>query len=440
MNIDIQKMKAALADIAKPLTNPLGNPWDFYENVRKLAADAIGITYVRQEHSAVESAAAPQAHASFDAWFNASAEANKAYDRDYSRKVWYAAIAAAPQPAQAALSDAINDLMDFAPCKRAQPDGMTRGGPYVRKADVLNILAASQQPAADTSIQRTHSADMSKSDAELNISPAAAPNEPHNSTITHHNEPAAPVQAAVVPEGYALVKDSEGSALRILREALHFYAHKGHFVLHDPDSWDTVSGEPVNFYEDESNTATVEDGSVAQKALEDTFFAGTRFDFLDDDAAPSPAPVQPADAAPSQAQAMPVAAKADITRQTEAHKLARILFGMVEGDGRVEGADIYADGYSAPDGDVYVLRAAELLIEQAAESEELTRYVEHFALATQPTAQAAPASQMRDDEFQQGRAAGIEEAAKLVESKWPYWDSIYTAIRALAHKPASGEA
>jgi len=75
---------------------------------------------------------------------------------------------------------------------------------------------------------------------------------------------------------------------------------------------------------------------------------------------------------------------ADEDRQTEAHKLARILFGMVEGDGRVEGADIYADGCSAPDGDVYVLRAAELLIEQAAESKELTRYVEHFALASQP--------------------------------------------------------
>lgn len=71
---------------------------------------------------------------------------------------------------------------------------------------------------------------------------------------------------------------------------------------------------------------------------------------------------------------------ADEDRQEEAHKLAKILFGMVEGDGRVEGADIYAEGYSAPDGDVYVLRAAELLVEQSAESKELTRYVETFAL------------------------------------------------------------
>lgn len=71
---------------------------------------------------------------------------------------------------------------------------------------------------------------------------------------------------------------------------------------------------------------------------------------------------------------------ADEKRQDEAHKLARILFGMVEGDGRVEGVNIYAEGYSAPDGDVFVLRAAELLIEQAAESKELTRHLEYFAL------------------------------------------------------------
>lgn len=53
-----------------------------------------------------------------------------------------------------------------------------------------------------------------------------------------------------------------------LREALQFYARRDHFQLHQPDAWDTVSGEPVNFYEDESNTATVEDGSVAKAALD----------------------------------------------------------------------------------------------------------------------------------------------------------------------------
>jgi hypothetical protein len=50
--------------------------------------------------------------------------------------------------------------------------------------------------------------------------------------------------------------------------ALQFYAQRQHFVLADSDAWDTVSGEPANFWEDEANTATVEDGSIARIALE----------------------------------------------------------------------------------------------------------------------------------------------------------------------------
>jgi len=52
-----------------------------------------------------------------------------------------------------------------------------------------------------------------------------------------------------------------------LVKALSFYAKQQHFHMHEPDAWDTVSGEPPNFYEDESNTATVEDGSIAKLAL-----------------------------------------------------------------------------------------------------------------------------------------------------------------------------
>lgn len=52
-----------------------------------------------------------------------------------------------------------------------------------------------------------------------------------------------------------------------LRKALQFYADGNHFVRHDSSVWDTVSGEPANFYEDEANTATVEDGSIARAAL-----------------------------------------------------------------------------------------------------------------------------------------------------------------------------
>lgn len=58
----------------------------------------------------------------------------------------------------------------------------------------------------------------------------------------------------------------EGSALKILRDALWFYADKEHFIQHQ-DVWESVSGEPENFLEDESHTATVEDGTVAKNAL-----------------------------------------------------------------------------------------------------------------------------------------------------------------------------
>ena len=52
-----------------------------------------------------------------------------------------------------------------------------------------------------------------------------------------------------------------------LLAALEFYAERHHFILHDANAWETVSGEPQNFQEDEANTATVEDGSVAKAAI-----------------------------------------------------------------------------------------------------------------------------------------------------------------------------
>lgn len=114
------------------------------------------------------------------------------------------------------------------------------------------------------------------------------------------------------------------SQLAIARDTLRYYAEGHHFTLHEPTAWDTVSGEPANFQEDEACTATVEDGSVAKMALE-------KLTVL-----PSP-------------------------MQDEAAKLAPILRGMVEGGGEEEGVDIYADDYSPGDGDVFVIRAAELL-------------------------------------------------------------------------------
>jgi hypothetical protein len=83
---------------------------------------------------------------------------------------------------------------------------------------------------------------------------------------------------------------NDKARIKMLEEALQFYANGDHFTMHDSSAWDTVSGEPPNFYEDESNTATVEDGSIAKMVL-----AGTAIP--DDDAAPQA--TQP-EAAPSE--------------------------------------------------------------------------------------------------------------------------------------------
>lgn len=52
-----------------------------------------------------------------------------------------------------------------------------------------------------------------------------------------------------------------------LRAALTFYADGSHFNLSDDTAWDTVSGEPQNWWCDEAGTATVEDGSIAAMTL-----------------------------------------------------------------------------------------------------------------------------------------------------------------------------
>lgn len=49
--------------------------------------------------------------------------------------------------------------------------------------------------------------------------------------------------------------------------ALQWYADSLHFDKASPDAWDTVSGEPQNWWCDEAGTATVEDGSIAAMTL-----------------------------------------------------------------------------------------------------------------------------------------------------------------------------
>jgi hypothetical protein len=70
-----------------------------------------------------------------------------------------------------------------------------------------------------------------------------------------------------------------------LRKALQFYADGEHFIKSDDSAWDTVSGEPQNYWCDEAGTATVEDGSIARLALE-----GRPIRFEEDDSALPPAP------------------------------------------------------------------------------------------------------------------------------------------------------
>ena len=81
--------------------------------------------------------------------------------------------------------------------------------------------------------------------------------------------------------------------------------------------------------------------------------------------------------------------------EPEAHKLARILWNMVEAVEDYKPSEIYRDGYQSADGDVFVHRAATVLVEQAAEIAELVRYVDDFGsrlAAAAPHAQAPAAA------------------------------------------------
>ena len=93
----------------------------------------------------------------------------------------------------------------------------------------------------------------------------------------HTPEPVALTHAAWLEKSLTIGAREAASELRRLHEvekqrdellaALEFYAERNHFILHDANAWETVSGEPQNFQEDEANTATVEDGSVAKAAV-----------------------------------------------------------------------------------------------------------------------------------------------------------------------------
>lgn len=91
-------------------------------------------------------------------------------------------------------------------------------------------------------------------------------------------------QAAMVEAQQPAPSAAAATEVENLRKALQFYADKDHFNIADEGAWDTVSGEPQNYWCDEEGTATVEDGTIARLAL-----AGHQIKF-DADAAPQPSP------------------------------------------------------------------------------------------------------------------------------------------------------
>lgn len=81
-------------------------------------------------------------------------------------------------------------------------------------------------------------------------------------------------KAVAILNGEYITDSDQDRRITELEEALRFYATGEHFVLCDRNAWDTVSGEPPNFWCDEAGTATVEDGTVARHLLERTAYAG----------------------------------------------------------------------------------------------------------------------------------------------------------------------
>lgn len=46
----VEALEGVLLEIAEPIEGkPIGNPWDFYNDVRKFAAEAISLPYVDQK-------------------------------------------------------------------------------------------------------------------------------------------------------------------------------------------------------------------------------------------------------------------------------------------------------------------------------------------------------------------------------------------------------
>jgi len=96
---------------------------------------------------------------------------------------------------------------------------------------------------------------------------------PNGSRLVSRDEAKGRVQAYPLYAAEAATALSEARCAQLqaeiesLRAALKWYADGEHFTKADPDAWDTVSGEPQNWWCDEADTAMVEDGSLAGMVL-----------------------------------------------------------------------------------------------------------------------------------------------------------------------------
>jgi len=100
----------------------------------------------------------------------------------------------------------------------------------------------------------------------------------------------------------------------------------------------------------------------------------------------------------------------------EIEKLVPILIGMIEGSGMPENRqDLYAPDFSAPDGDVFVQRAAELLLEFS-----------RAASVSDPVAVEAIAALQA---AQQNIASSIDNCDEYELPQWRVYESAIVALR-----------
>ncbi|WP_426304068.1 hypothetical protein ACN9MJ_13720 [Acidovorax facilis] len=171
-----------------------------------------------------------------------------------------------------------------------------------------------------------------------------------------------------------------------LRKALQFYADGHHFIKSEADAWDTVSGEPQNYWCDEAGTATIEDGSIAMLAL-----AGHPIKFEDNDAQ-SRATAKAAPAAPFNTETRDQIAAVMLQHGTEDQQRAALAYasGAPAAPSQQESTRTPQD--FAIEHAEYMAASAERLIEavnadaavrlRIAESDDVPDDTEHDAQAT----------------------------------------------------------